>query len=74
MIKWTPNSAPPSKEDHPISSPGTAQEAQVATPLPRTLGGDGVLRAARGGRLGAVATGALQRVSAAPLGVELEAP
>lgn len=42
--------------------------------LPRTLGGDGVLGAARRGGLRAVATGALQRVPAAPLGVQLEAP
>lgn len=74
MVKWVPLSAPPCKEDHPVFSPGPAQEAQVATPLLRTLGGDGVLRAARGGRLGAVPAGALQRVPAAPLGVELEAP
>lgn len=51
-----------------------AQEARADTRLPRTLGGNGVLGAARGGRLGAVAAGALQRVPAAPLGVELEAP
>ena len=42
--------------------------------LPPTLGGDGVLRAAGGGGLGAVATGALKRIPAAPLGVQLEAP
>ena len=41
---------------------------------PRTLGGDGVLRAAWGGRLRAVAAGALERVPAAPLRVQLEAP
>lgn len=39
-----------------------------------TLGGDGVLRAAWGGTLCAVAAGALQRVPAAPLRVQLQTP
>ena len=42
--------------------------------LPPTLGGDGVLGAAGCCGLGAVATGALKRIPAAPLGVQLEAP
>ena len=41
---------------------------------PRTLGGDGILGAARGSGLGAVAAGALEGVPAAPLHVQLEAP
>lgn len=64
---WSPSG---SRGFCPFSSPGAPREAQ----RPHTLGGNGVLRAARGGRLGAVAAGALQRVPAAPLSVQLEAP
>lgn len=49
-------------------------ESRTASWAPRTLGGDCVLGTARGGGLCAVAAGALQRVSAAPLRVQLEAP
>lgn len=46
-------------------------ESRRASWAPRTLGGDGILRAARGGGLRAIATGALERVPAAPLRVQL---
>lgn len=75
MAKQTAALLPlPAGRATPFPHLAPAQEAQVDTWLPHTLGGNGVLGAAWRGRLGAVAAGALQRVPAAPLGVELEAP
>lgn len=74
MLIWDPLPTPPPSCHLPpphLAQPG---KPPGKPGLPRTLGGDGVLGAARRGGLRAVATGALQRVPAAPLGVQLEAP